>query len=325
MIFLRAIPFSFAILWRYVLVLPILIVALTMLGIMGFIFMLISALISPIFTIMIGVALGVGATVVPVMVGMRLGLQSFEIRPKNTYFGVLIHAIGYGLFEAVCVLILIAMGVGLYILASPLTFETLGLMARMNEDQVVGQLTATSPWLTYGMVIATGLATMALRACLLVPFAGASIGADPSGRLHTPFYAFGHKFFNLLILTIVTSIGWAAVVPIAVVICAALGFADSLAISLAELERASTRNIMDIIGLEVVVFAGLCLFLYLWFFSLVCAGGVLSYRSLYVDVRQSQQEMDKKLEAQLKTDEPPMKNDIDMLDLVRSRMPGKKY
>jgi len=322
---LRSFPFSFAILWRFIIVLPILIIALTMLGIMAAIFMFFVAFISPIFTIMIAVAFGVGASVVPVMVGMRLGLQAHDVRPKNTYFGVMISAIGYGLFESFCALLLIGLASGLFLLLSPLSLDTLALLARQDNADLIDQLAATSPVLTYGLIAATSLLMLSLRAGLLVPFAGASIGADPNGRHHTPFFAFGHGFWGLLVLVIIAYLGSMIVIPLVVLICAALGFGETLTLAMAEIERTGTNNLTNLLGLEVAVFAVLALFFYLWFFSLICAGGSLRYRQLQLAVEQSQKERERQVDAQLKSDEPPMANDVDMLDLIRSRMPDKKY
>ncbi len=325
MILLRAFPLSFAILWRFVVVLPILIIAMMMLAFMAFLFMLFFALISPLFTIMIAIAFGVGTTVIPVMVGMRLGLQSYEVRPKNTYLGVMIYAIGYGLFEAVCVLVLVALGGVLYVMATPLTYEELTQIALMGEEALLMQLTSVSPIVGYGILTTVTLLIFSLRAGLLVPFAGASIGADPNGRHHTPFFAFGHGFIGLLALVILTYIGWIMVVPAVMLVGIAIGFDDTLALSLAEAERGISADWTSVLGLEVGLLLVLALFLYLWLFSYVCAGGTLRYRELQVAVENRHQEFANKMEPELKSDEPPMSNDIDMLDLVRSRMPGKRY
>ena len=52
MTFLRAFPFSFAILWRYLLVLPILIVALAVFGAVAVVFALVFGLFAPFLAIL---------------------------------------------------------------------------------------------------------------------------------------------------------------------------------------------------------------------------------------------------------------------------------
>ena len=69
MVFLRAFPFSLSILWRFVVALPGLIIALLAFGFLAGILLFISSLISPFIAMLFAIAFGVGASVVPVMVG----------------------------------------------------------------------------------------------------------------------------------------------------------------------------------------------------------------------------------------------------------------
>lgn len=152
MLFFRAIPFSFAIQWRYLLVLPVLIVALVIFGFLAVMMTLVVGLISPFFGVMVAVAFGVASSVIPIMVGMRIGLQAKRIRARNSYGGLMIPALGYGLFEGLCILIILVLASGLYLLATPLTITDLSTFEIGNQEALIAKLMDISPLVTVALV-----------------------------------------------------------------------------------------------------------------------------------------------------------------------------
>lgn len=322
MTFFRAIPFSFAILWRYAIVLPLMIIAFAMFAIMAIVPFLIIGIASPFLAMLVAVAFGAAGGIVPIMVGTRVGLQAKGVKPRNTYLGLILPAMGYGFLEAFSVLIILGLSIGAYVLLTPLTADDFANVGGDDFSGVFSLLFDTSPVLTVSaFVIGVGL-IFSLRASLLVPWAGASIGMDPNGRAHTPFYGFGSGYFSLLLLVIISQLGAAFVVPIVAAISVPLGLVDGVTASMAELSDLGTLSDVSGLGQEVAIFAALCLFFFLFFFSLQCAGAVLVFLRHMARVAEAESNYAKSIEADLKRQER-REPDVDMMDLVRSRMPRK--
>lgn len=323
MIFLRAFPFSFSILWRFAIALPALIISLIAFAFLAVILFFVAGLISPFIAILIMVAFGVGASVVPVMVGLRVGLQAHHIKPRNTYLGMMKPAIGYGFFEAVAMLVLLAICAGLFLVLTGLSPRELLAMDLTDEEALMAQLLDISPLLTWAMIGVVAFAAFALRSALLVPFAGASVGADPSGRPHTPFYGFGSGFAAVFALVLLSQVGLTAAVPLAIYIVSVLGIAPAALLDLQMMATFDEFSDFGTIGTDAYVLIGIVLLLFLFFFSLQCAGAVLVYVRKRNEVGSRQQAFD---EAMRKEEERarPMQ-DTDLRELVRSRMPDKKY
>lgn len=323
MIFLRAFPFSISILWRYVIALPALIIALAGFGFVAVILVFLAMLVSPLIGIVIAVAFGVGATVIPVMVGLRVGLQSYYVKPRVSYLGMMKPALGYGLFEAVVMVILFALSVGVFLVLTPLTPNDFLAMDVADEEALMAQLTAINPTLTWGLTGFLGFAGIALRSALLVPFAGASVGADPDGRPHTPFYGFGSGFLSVFALVLISQIGLALAVPLALWILMATGFAQNAAMQIAEVATYDEISDLTTLGLDAIILIGLALFILLFFFSLQCAGAVLVYMRKRRLAGARQEAFDEVMREEEERAAPMP--DTDLLALVRSRMPDKKY
>lgn len=323
MIFLRAFPFSLSILWRYLIALPALIIALAGFAFIAFILVALAMLVSPFIGILFAVAFAVGSSVIPVMVGLRVGLQSYFVKPRVSYLGMMKPALGYGLFEAVVMVILLAFSVGAFLLLTPLSLNDFLVMDVSDEEAMLDQLTAINPTLTWALVGFVGLAGFALRSALLVPFAGASVGADPDGRQHTPFYGFGSGFGAVFALVLISQIGLAFSLPLAFWGLSLAGVAQNAAMQLAE--AATYDELSDLAGLgpDALILIGVTLLILLYFFSLQCAGAVLVYmrkRGIVGARRKAFDEVMQEEEARA----APMA-DTDLLALVRSRMPDKKY
>ncbi len=321
MIFLKAFPFSFAIMWRYLLVLPILIVAMAVFGAVAVVFALVFGLFAPFLAIIFVIAFGLASSVIPIMVGMRVGLQAHDVRPRNSYAGLMLPAIGYGFFEGLCVSIMLVACVALFVFATPLDVMDLLAMQGAEDAVVFATLFEASPVLTFGCLVVGGGLTIALRTALLVPFAGASIGADPGGRSHTPFFGFGDGFGTLLALVLVSYVGSVFTMPFVVWLTIQLGLAESLAATAATMDSVDSFADLAAFGIEGAAILGLALLMFLWFFSLQCAGAVLVFMQRFQGVVTIKQERNKKLAADL--EEQPSEAP-DVMQLIRSRMQNNR-
>lgn len=277
MIILRALPFSLSILWRYLLVFPFLLIAFAIFGLVALFLVVIFGFVSPLLGILIAMSFSIAFSIVPAMIGTRLGLQSYQLKPRNSYFGLLVPALGYGVLEGIFVLVLLAAGIASFVLLTPLEVDQLVQMGRVESTQFFTELLALNPQLTLAMTAVGILAIFSLRAALLVPLAGASIGEDANGRGHTPFYGMGQGFWQLLVLVILSYVASALVVPFVFYILFYFGYAELIE---ATSEQIAIMNDFDDfleIAFELGVFVAMCVFFYLWAFSLQCAGGVLAY------------------------------------------------
>ena len=330
MTLLRAIPFSLAVLWRLVLVFPFMIIGLIMFGIIAGFFIFIMAFIAPVLAVVLAVAFGVAATVLPVIIGSRLGLQAKESSVRNTYFGLLLPAVGYGLFEVFCMLLITGAAAVVYFMATPLTLDDLGRLGAMDQTALLEQLMSVNPAITLSLLWVTGVMIIGLRAALLMPLAGASIGADPGGRPHTPFYGFGRDFLSMLILVAISYMLSSFAIPISAAICYLLGFGENLTTALAQLEADPGLGAIDLLGLETGVFIGLSLLFYIWAFSLQSAGGVLAFMNQVEEIADKQSAFDMSMDEHLQSistrtaqPERPIQSQ-DVMELVRSRMQQNK-
>lgn len=324
MIFLRAFPFSFSILWRYIIALPILILAMIAFGIIAVMLTLFFMLLSPFLGMLFIVAFGFGVSVVPLMVGMRVGLEGRRVKARSGYLVMVAPAIGYGFFEAMCILVLLMLAAGAYVLATPIGIDDLMALETLNTEALLIKFASVSPYLSLVLAVVFVIATFALRAGLLVPFAGASIGADPDGRKHTPFYGFGTGFRSVFALVLVSQIGLAMVFPLTLFLFEFTGYgADALA-RLAALEDVNSPAALLGLGPEVGMFLGVMFLLSLAFFSLQCAGAVLVFIGMREQVGARQKAWDEAMREEEENREAPMP-DTDLLELLRSRMPDKKY
>jgi len=351
-IFLRSFLLSFDILWRYALVLPFLIVALAVFGIFALIAAFLLGLFSPFLGLVLSVAFGVAAGIIPVMIGLRVGLQGHHVRPRNSFFGLIMPAVGYGFFEALFVLILLAAGIAMFVLLTPLALTELLSIAGPQDYGMITTALAENQGLTAGaMVIGGGLA-IAMRTALMVPLSGASIGADPDGRSHTPFYGFGDGFLSIFPLVVISQIGIAMSIPFVIWLSGPLGIADSMADTIFTLEEAaieqaeidmaavqegvtttgeaqvasiSPMDALLAVKWDVAILAAIAFFCFLYFFSLQCAGAVLVFLRRLNAASSDLKERDNALKAQIKEPEPEQMQETDMMELMRSRMPTKRY
>jgi hypothetical protein len=239
MIFFKAFLTSFAILWRFALVLPILVILLAVFGVVAVIVAFLMGLFSSALSVAFGMAFGIASGIVAVMVGLRVGLQSYHIKPRNTYAGLIMPALGYGLIEARLVLMMIAVTLMVFILLTPLDVVALLAMNGPTDTAILTEALDANSGLWMVCVLVGCALVAALRSALMIPLAGAAIGKDPDGRSHTPFYGFGDGFASLYPLVLVSQIGLVLCVPFTIWVAGPLGITDSMAQTTIALEEAA--------------------------------------------------------------------------------------
>ena len=319
MYILRAIPFSFAILWRYVLVFPIVFIVLAIYGGIAVLLALLLGLASPALAVLVALAFGMAMSVIPAMIGTRLGLQARGVRPRNNYIGLMGPAIGYGLFEGFCLLIIFAVSLGVILLTVPLGFPDLLRLLSQGEDVLFAALLEANAPATLAVVAVSTLWMFAIRSALLVPFAGASIDRDPNSKPHSPFYGFGSGFWSMLVLVIMSFVGSALILPVIGLIAATTGFGTEFAIASGQLTQAATEREVTAIGYEFLILFGVTSLAFLWVYSLQCAGAALVFlrhKEAHDIAFETYQE------GQQEPMEPVMPK-TDMKALLQSRMPHR--
>jgi hypothetical protein len=319
---LRAFPFSFSILWRYALVLPILLLVLIVYGLMAAIMAFVLGFVSPAFAVLVAISFGLASSVIPAMVGTRLGLQARGLKPRISYLGLMVPAIGYGLFEGFCVLMVLAVSLGAIIVSTPLSVPEMLQLGAVGDEVLFARLLEVNAPITLAVTAVAGFWIIAIRTALLVPFAGASVGMDPDGRAHTPFYGFGRGFWSILILVIISYLGTALIPLILIGIAPLLGFGEVITAATGQIAQIETRGGYTRLGVETLILFCLWLFMVLWFFSLQCAGAALVFLRHKERFDLERRDINDSLDEQLS--EPPMPK-TDMRALVRSRMPQRRY
>lgn len=319
MIFFKAFLLSFAILWRYLLVLPLLLILLVLFGVVSFVVSALLGLFAPFLSLVFAMAFGVASGVVAVMAGLRVGLQSYHVRPRNSYAGLIVPAVGYGMFEALLVLFMIAATIAVLIAATPLDVDQLLAMSGPTDTDVLTNFYEYNAGLAVAVSVAAGGLIAALRSALMVPLAGAAIGQDPDGRSHTPFYGFGQGFGALFPLVLISQLGVFLSVPFVIWIAGPLGIWESIAATQAE--TAGTllegREAYMPYAWDAGLLTAMYLALALYFFSLQCAGAVLIYlRKIEGSPKKAA------VRTQTVADETQSEQ-TDMMALMRSRMPTK--
>jgi len=280
LIFLQAFPLSFSILWRFVLVFPVLVVGLLLYGFLGG---LIGALVGMVLAgagAIILIAVSASSGIIPILVGARMGFAARQVWPSAGYKKLILPALAYGSTEALAVGLLLIPSSGLLALfAMP---DLTDLSQPMDTDALRALTAGNSPLATgiSGLTIATFFAICAIRACLLVPIASASIGRDPDQSPCTPFRHFGATFWSQLALVATSYLALTLIYFVVFLILLVTGGIEVITMALVDLAAMiggtqPWKPIWPLIGL----LAGYIVTA-LWAFSLQCAGGILGYLSL---------------------------------------------
>lgn len=320
MYILRAFPFSFAILWRFALVFPILFLVLLIYGALAIFLGFVFGLVSPALAFLIAAGFGMAASVLPAMVGMRVGLQARGVQPRTSYVGLIVPAVGYGLFEGFCLMIVVAAAVGIMLAAIPIGFLGMLELSAQGNDVLFARLLAENAPITLAVVAAASLWMIAIRTALLVPLAGASVGRDPSGRAHTPFYGFGSGFWSILILVILSYAGTALITPALLYITDLSGLSDVVSAAFVQISTAVSERDVTAIGMEFLLMFLAWSLLFLWVYSLQCAGAALVYLRYKESYDLDREDYRKSFQEPI----APVMPKTDMRELVRSRMPQNR-
>ncbi len=305
MLVLRAIPFSFAILWRMTIVLPFVGLALAVFSVMFVIWFLTSLIFFPSIALIIMslfayfpvagflvlfAVMSAMMSVVPTMVGTRLGLQARGVIVRDGYGKMVLPALGYGLFESLLGIILISAGFALFLLVSPLTLADLSMLTETSSEQEIFDVFSGSGRIAWPVIILVALVIAAVRALLLVPLAGASIGRDANGSMHTPFMGAGTSFLSVFVVVLLASCSSYFVAPLVAFVAELIGYVDA---QIGVLKTTGKTGFEDI---SLATWQGwalltLIVLYWIWIFSLQCAVAVLAYlqkQEAYEEIRNAE-------------------------------------
>lgn len=317
MIILRAFPLSFSILWRFIIVLPFLLIFLILYVLLSVFWGIFAILISPLLTIGIILAMTFVMAMIPMMVGTRLGLEAKGEAVEGSYANLFLPSLGYGAFEAVAKLIVTFGAAGLLVLFSgggsaiEVTELAAGSLAEPFPDFTANGEISGSGWL----FLVTSLIFVLMRAALLPAYAGGAAGRDPNGQFHTPFSGTGSGFLSLVLLIIIIYLLGFLAIPAAFVIAMQFGLSEVIMARFMELSvMLDTGGSYSFAPIDAIA-AGIIIVYMLWLFSLQCAGAVLVYERR----REAH-------EADIAYNPPVERMDSEELrEMVRSRMPQRKY
>ena len=289
MLILRSIPFSFAILWRMALVMPFVLLALMVFSGMFLLWFVTISLLFPSIAIVIGslvllfplvafflmLALSTASmSVIPTMVGSRLGLQARGIIVKTGPGKMILPALGYGLLEGIISIVLMSLGIGVFLLVSPLSVDQLATIVQSGSEQAIMMLFMDDAGTIGAIIIGVFVIMGAFRTGLLGPIAGASIGVDPNGSSHTPFFGYGTRYFSLLVVMLMSGIAGWLMTPGVAFLADQLGLMTPV---VNEGTSVSEQPVFDFATWKAWVLLGFVMLWWTWLFAIQCAGGVLAY------------------------------------------------
>jgi hypothetical protein len=299
-------------------VLPVMLSALTLYNLAGVLVGLLLGLIFPPFAFIVTFLIMASSSVVPTLIGTRMGLQVKGMKPSIKIKGLFTPAVIYGAVEGVSVTLI----VGVIVAASIFVISPDILQQSEVADLALEYVDPS--WALPGLLVmlAVFLSVCSIRASLLVPITSASIGRDPDGMHYTPFRHFRAAFGPLFALTIFSYVGMFVLHILLIALLIAMDYFGTLQADLQELEymtqgTASIRPLWSLIGLSVVY-----MLIGIWAFSLQCAGGVLGYLRL----RDTAPKLSEVIEANLKpaqgAEDAPRMSAEDLRAMRKSRQAG---
>ena len=283
MIALRAIPFSFNILWQYIIVFPIMVC-----GLAGLSFLAIIVAFQLFFrsgSAEAG-AFAVGALFVtllaaiysfPMLIGMRLGLTTRGHKPAGNFWSLIIPASGYGLLVGLMTALISLALAFFYMRSISMSVTDIRVLFENASPEYIARYVLSDIPLLVKFVVIGWVIFTAFYAALLVPLASVAIGRDPSGNPHTPFAGFGAGFVPLLALVLLGYALSEISVPAAEWFAGLIGQGDRLAGILTIIDLMADDQIPLQWNWEIGTVLIIGLIFWLWTISLLSAGATLVY------------------------------------------------
>lgn len=282
MLILRALLLSFPLTLRIIPYIPVFVLITFAFYTVAAPVIAVSMFISPFLSIFVALGVISGASVIPIMMGTRIALGSRDVEPLRPWYALLFPVALYGVFEAMVIVILLAGATAAFMFATSTTLSELGnLLFYINRDPEVLGLTDTHFMILQGLVIAVAVLICLLRAALLVPHAAASVARDPDGGYYTPFRGIGAGFFPLVALVVIGYAGSVGFVFGMGFLAQNFGYEAVYAEVLMRLSELSALNFanIDSFGWIDGVIAACLVVLFIWSYSVQCAGAALLYLS----------------------------------------------
>ncbi|MEO1551971.1 MAG: hypothetical protein AAFR93_16340, partial [Pseudomonadota bacterium] len=155
---LRALFLSLSITWRYVLVLPVVVIGLGIFGLLAIFVGIGLSFLSPLLAVMVLTAFVLAASVMPVMIGARLGLLTEGVKPRNGYAGLMMISVAYGIFEGLCVWVMLAFSIAAFLFLTPMTVDGLIGLWDLGTEVAIRALFLVDELITSAVL--TGAAVM---------------------------------------------------------------------------------------------------------------------------------------------------------------------
>ncbi|WP_208347336.1 hypothetical protein [Pseudaestuariivita rosea] len=285
MFLINSFTLSFSVLWRLILLLPIIVILYIIYMIVAFILGAILSWLVPALGILLSLAVFLAANVIPVMIAIRLGLRAKGEEVTGKYTDLSLPAIGYGFVEGFGIVVLSGLVLGGYVLMSPQdATEVLRFLegaASLTGAELL-RLEETLPFTTVAFIFVA--IASAIRAAILVPMAASSAGAGMYGRSYPFLWKFGAGFVPLFILVAIYQLSPFFMSDALEAAADFIGQGDALRSALFNLEQLAEGDSRFIsFGAEEAIVIGLFILTSLWLFCLHCAAAAL----VFVDQRDS--------------------------------------
>ncbi len=275
---LKIFMLSFAIFLPKILLIPVFVILFALAGLLLMFITMGLMIISPLLAVIVSVSLWLSLAMIPMMIGIRFGFTARGHDVTGSYRQLVAFGALYGALEAIgYLLITLSAAVALILISSALPPAELLALLRAGDVEGIEAVVQIGILPTGILGLVSLLVISTLRAVILVPLAGASLGRDANGSPHTPLAGFGRGFVPLTALVCVSYILLPLLIMGVFALLSTLGFGDVLEQAMAKLRRLEETGEWSAIGWqEWLLIAGVwtC---WLWVFCLQCAGAVLYF------------------------------------------------
>lgn len=278
MTLLKAIPLSFAIFWRMLIMTPLLAALLAALaaavGVVGFIF----AFFMPFtFMLLYGMFWTLVLSVIPILLAARTGLTLLGQKPLIGAGNLTKPAALYGLIIAVFTLLMLFLTTIAFGLQVKLPLAEFAALSDTAKGQMALVALATNEFILMRTLLVATCISSVFFASLMMPLAAASIGRDINGHRHTPLAGFGVGVMPIFALIVIGQMISFLSSDAFLWGIAQLGLSASFDAALADLNLMAQGLIDPAWNHWFGVVIALYLILSLWLLSLQCAGAALVF------------------------------------------------
>lgn len=285
MLLIKILPLSFAVFWRFMLVLPawaliyILLAATTFYGFLT----LIGGI--PVVGVFLLIVAPIAASIVsyiismhPYLIGIRIGLRVLGQPTEPSQHKLMVAAVGYGLVEGLVAALFSLVIFALWLLLMQSGLDDLRIIMQQRVTDPTASLSTQIAFGRYtAMTMISAVCALLLRAALLPVLASAAAGRRPTGGAHRPFDGFGAQLPVMVLLLLMIAALSTVVLPFMGSGAEFLGLTQVLVTKLDSVILFVTgKSQTHITLLHAVIVLG-AISTSVWLFALQCAGAALAY------------------------------------------------